>query len=125
MELIDLFNETAAVRAEYKGRVFVMQAYTEKLTPEYKAQLLLLAVASAEENKETKEESCLMLSGLIESWKGENPETKELEEITVDGKPFPATYDNLLKLSFHLIATLIRAVTTFLGDQANPTSATN
>lgn len=118
MELSDLLVETSEVVATYKGREFKMQVFTEKLTPEYKAHLIALTVAvedaGAAAPAELKDETSQMLADLIESW-----------DVVLNGEPFGPTYDNLLKLSYPLQASLLKQITAFLGDLANPTKETN
>jgi hypothetical protein len=126
MELADLFNDTAEVRAAYKNLTFVMQVYTEKLTPEYKAKALLVASrAQAEseagdENTETKDETAMMVADLVESWKDERG-----EDVKLKGVAFPPVYENLVKLSYPLLSVLMREITRYLGEMANPPSATS
>jgi hypothetical protein len=119
MELNDLLVSTSKIDAIYMGRTFRMRVYTEKLTPTYKAQLLA-AAAEAAEDEERKDENVQLLAELIESWTDEKD-----EPIVLNGQNFPPSYENLMKLSYPLIATLTRSITTFLGDLANPTKETN
>lgn len=127
MELADLLNKTAEVLADYNGFTFKMQVFTEKLTPEYKAKLILIAAQAqaqpdgAERAEDaTKDENALMLADLIESWRD-----KDDAPIVLKGEAFPPIYENLVKLSFPMLACLTRAITTYLGELANPQSATN
>lgn len=120
MELSDLLVETSEVTATYKGRDFKMQVFTEKLTPQYKAHLLALTTVADEvgesENapQEVKDETSLMLSDLVDSW-----------DVVLKGVPFPPTYENFAQLSYPLQACLLKKITGFLGDLANPSNGTN
>ena len=123
MELNDLLNETSECTASYKNYTFKMQVFTEKLTPEYKARLIALTTAneqvadSSDDAKvpaELKDENAQMLSDLIDSW-----------DVVLKGEAYPPTYANFLKLSYPLMAALIKQITMFLGDLANPQSGTN
>ena len=128
MDLADLFNETAPVTSKYKNLTFVMQVFTEKLTPAYRAKAITLvskAQAEAEsgaegEQAEHKDETALMVADLVEGWKDEKG-----EDVKLRGEIFPPVYENTYQLSYPLLSTLLRDITTFLGAQANPPSATN
>jgi alkanesulfonate monooxygenase SsuD/methylene tetrahydromethanopterin reductase-like flavin-dependent oxidoreductase (luciferase family) len=126
MELADLFNDTAEVRATYKNLTFRMRVFTEKLTPEYKAKALLVAsraqaeAESGDEHTETKDETAMMVADLVESWKDEAG-----DDVRLHGQPFPPAYENLVKLSYPLLSTLMREITRYLGEMANPQSATS
>jgi hypothetical protein len=125
VELADLFNETAEVTADYGKRRFVMQVFTEKLTPEYKAKFLLAGALAADEgdkpeNAAVKDELVQMLEDLIDSWKD-----GEAQDIVLHGAPFLPTYENLAKLSYPVLARLNHAIKEYLGDLANPLNATN
>ena len=128
MELADLFNDTAEVTVPYKNLTFVMNVYTEKLTPEYRAKAVLLAARAQAEAEtgaegaeaEEKDEAALMVADLVESWKDEKGEA-----ITLKGQPFAPVYENLVKLSYPLLTKLLGEITKYLGEQANPPSATN
>jgi hypothetical protein len=122
-------KSTAEARSTYKNLTFVMQVFTEKLTPAYKAKAILLASkaqaeaeqgaeAGTDHEPEVKDESAQLLADLIESWKDGDG-----EEVTLHDAPFPPTYENLAQLSYPLLITLLKDVTTFLGAQANPPSA--
>lgn len=116
MELSDLLVETSPVEATYKGRVFKMDVFTEKLTPEYKSQLMVL-VAKVEDagddnaEKELVDETSRMLADLISHW-----------DVVLNGQPYAPTYENFRKLSYPLQAALLKRITTFLGELANPTN---
>jgi hypothetical protein len=125
VDLADLFNDTAEVTARYRDRTFRLSVFTEKLTPAYKAQAILVASraqAEAEEgaeNTETKDETAQMVADLVGSWKD-----GEGGEVLLRGEPFPPTYENLVQLSYPLLSTLMREITKFLGELANPPSPT-
>ncbi len=123
MEIQDLLNKTAEVIAEYNGFTLKMQVFTEKLTPEYKAKMMLLAsqaqAASPENADSAKDENAQMLADLIESWRDGLD-----EPVLLRGEDFPPDYENLMKLSFPMIARLTTEITKYLGELANPTSAT-
>jgi hypothetical protein len=121
MELADLLNKTAEVTNEYNGFTTVLRIFTEKLTPEYKARLLTLAASAKAEGDETtgekrehKDENALLLVELIEAW-----------DIVLHGEPFAPVYENLIKMSFGHLASITKSITSYLGDLANPQSATN
>lgn len=124
MELSDLLNKTAEVVAEYNGFTFKMQVFTEKLTPEYKAKMLLLAsqaqAGSQADAASAKDENAQMLADLIESWRDGTG-----EPVLLRGEDFPPDYENLMKLSFPMIARLTTEITKYLGELANPTNATS
>lgn len=107
MELSSLFKKTAPVVVNYDGDTINTQVYTDRLTPQRKAALLTLA---AEDNEEQKDETVMLLSELIERW-----------DVTLDGQPYLPTYENLMQVSYPLISTLLREITSFLGERANPT----
>jgi len=109
MDLAVLFAHTAPFAAEYIGHTFAMQIFTEKLTPQYKAELMALTSAEGEERKD---ENAQMLADLVASW-----------DKTLNGEEFPPTYENLMQLSYPCLASLLRQISTFLGDLANPQSA--
>lgn len=114
MELQDLFSETTEVSTEYKGRTFKSQVFTERLTPAYKASLILL-ITQADEGEKRKDETAQMLADLHQSWTDGDG-----QPIVLEGQPFPPTYENLMKLSFQLLAALLRSVTTHLADSVSP-----
>lgn len=124
MELADLFNDTAIVTASYKNLTFVMNVFTEKLTPEYRAKAVDLSskaqaeAESGDEGTETKDETAQMVADLIESWKDEKG-----EDVKLKGVLFPPVYANLVKLSYPLLSVLLREITKYLGEQANPPQA--
>lgn len=128
MDLADLFNETAPVTSKYKNLTFVMQVYTEKLTPAYRAKAVVLASKAQAEaeagaegaDAEHKDETALMVADLVDSWKDERD-----EDVKLRGVLFPPVYENTYQLSYPLLTTLLRDITNFLGAQANPPSATN
>ena len=123
MELEDLFNDTAVVTASYKNLTFVMNVFTEKLTPEYRAKAVDLSskaqaeAESGDESTETKDETAQMVADLVESWKDEKG-----EDVKLKGVHFPPVYENLVKLSYPLLSVLLREITKYLGEQANPKS---
>lgn len=126
MELEDLFNDTAVVTASYKNLTFVMNVFTEKLTPEYRAKAVDLSsqaqaeAESGDEGTETKDETAQMVADLVESWKDEKG-----EDVKLKGVIFPPVYENLVKLSYPLLSVLLRKITEYLGEQANPQNATS
>ncbi len=117
-DLLSILNDTIEVDITYRVLEIKAQVYTEKLTPEYKAQLVVLASVKSEgaEDQETqdKDENALLLSELIESW-----------DLTNDKQPYPPTYENLARLSFPMLSCIARAISLKLGALANPQSATN
>lgn len=125
MELNNLMTETAVCDVRYKSYEFKVSVFTEKLTPEYKARLLALTSANekveGEESvaSELKDENAQMLADLIESWTD-----KDGEPVVLGGEPFPPSYENWLRLSYPMMAAFIKQITTFLGDQADPTKKT-
>jgi hypothetical protein len=136
MDISSLMEETAEVRSTYKNLLFIMQVFTEKLTPSYKAKAILLASkaqaeaetgaeAGTDNEPEEKDETALLLADLLESWKNKPanaPDDAPAEEVTLHGQPFPPAYESLIQLSYPLLTTLLKDVTTFLGSQANPQS---
>ena len=126
MELNDLLAETAKVTVTYKKYVFKAEIFTERLTPAYKARLIALSSVNEENegkenvDNEVKDENAQMLSDLIASWTDDKD-----EPIVLGGQPYPPTYENFLGLSYPLMAAFIKQITTFLGDQANPTNETS
>lgn len=116
MELQDLFAETAEVVTEYRGRVFKMQVFTEKLSPDYKTKLLTQLIANDEgENKERRDETVQMLDDLIDSWKD-----KDDEPIVLNGEEFPPVYNNIKQLSFQLLNLMLKNITQYLADSVSP-----
>src|SRR4051812_43203442 len=98
MELADLFASTAEVKATYKNLTFVMQVYTEKLTPEYRAKAIILASRAQAEaetgaegaDTEAKDETAQMIQDLVASWKDEKG-----EDVKLKGELFPPVHANL------------------------------
>ena len=124
MELNNLMQETASCPVRYKSYEFNVSVFTEKLTPTYKARLLELTRVNEGHGEdapaEVKDENAQMLADMIESWTD-----KDGQPIVLNGEVFPPTYENWLKLSYPMMAAFIKQITTFLGDQANPTNATS
>lgn len=113
MELANILTRTADVPVTYAGQTLNTKIFTEKLTPVYRAELRRIVV-EAEAGGESRDEAAQMLDDLIESW-----------DMVLNGEPKPASYAFISTLSYPLIATIVRAITEFLGEIANPTSATS
>lgn len=113
MELANILTRIAPVTVEYAGQKLVCQVFTEKLTPTYRAELRRI-VAESEAGGESRDEAAQMLDDLIDSW-----------DMVLNAEPKPAAYAFIATLSYPLIATIVRAITEFLGEIANPTNATS
>lgn len=112
MDLNELLQHQAPCTATYLNFKAEMLIWTERLSPAYKAELI--AAVTNEKPEERKDEQAKMLSDLIASW-----------DVKKDGEAYPPTYDNLCALSYPLMAAFVRAISEFLGDLANPQSATS
>jgi hypothetical protein len=62
---------------------------------------------------EVKDETSLMLSDLIQSWDAE-----------LHGLPYQPSYENFCRLSYPLQSALLKRITEYLGELANPPNAT-
>lgn len=111
MELNNLLNKTAPVTIEYDGETINAVVYSDRLTPQKKAELINLLF---QEGEEQKEEEVLMLSELIESW-----------DVTLNGEAFPPTYDNLMQISYPLLSHVVREVASFLKERGKPKPQAN
>jgi hypothetical protein len=127
MELSNLLSKTASIEVAYNGFIFLMQVFTELLTPAYRTKMMLLALQAHDEGDadgaaaaQAKDESAQILADLIESWTDEHGEA-----IVLHGEAFEPTYENLTKLSFPMIARLTTEITNYLGELASPKSASN
>lgn len=111
MELSQLLTRTAPLTIPYFTDKIEAVVYTDRMSPKKRAELIEL-VASEDESR--KDEQVLILSEVIASW-----------DSTMNGEPFPPTYENIEQLSFPLLSHILRAVSDFLGERARPTKQTS